>query len=93
MYFGGLFIIYDKIPVGWQWYSWTTFLRYGWTALMVNQFEGLDANESFGDMNILEFYCMDGQHAWANTGYLAIICAFFGCLGCLCVKYIDHSQR
>ena len=28
MYFGGLFIIYDKIPEGWQWYSYTTFLRY-----------------------------------------------------------------
>merc|ERR1711924_388889 len=23
MYFGGLFLIFDKIPQGWQWYSYT----------------------------------------------------------------------
>jgi hypothetical protein len=40
MYFGGLFLIFDKIPRGWKWYSYTDFLRYAWTALMVNQFGG-----------------------------------------------------
>ena len=27
MYFGGLFIVFDKIPPGWAWFSWTSFLR------------------------------------------------------------------
>jgi hypothetical protein len=39
LYFGGFLIIYDQIPTGWQWYSHTVFLRYGWTALMTNQFD------------------------------------------------------
>ena len=24
MYFGGLFLLFDKIPDGWQWSSWTS---------------------------------------------------------------------
>merc|ERR1719401_878314 len=39
MFFGGLFIIFEKIPVGWKWYSWTSFLRYSWGAMMLNQFQ------------------------------------------------------
>lgn len=39
LYFGGFLIIYDQIPKGWQWYSHSVFLRYAWTALMVNQFD------------------------------------------------------
>lgn len=38
MYFGGLFLLFDKIPIYWQWFSWTSFLRYSWGAMMNNQF-------------------------------------------------------
>ena len=95
MDFGGLFIIFDKIPEGWQWYSYTTFLRYGWTALMVNQFDNHDASEgeTFGGDTIIGFYAMDGEDAWTNAGYLCLICGIFAFIGGLAVTYIDHSQR
>lgn len=48
MYFGGLFLIFDKIPRGWKWYSYTDFLRYAWTALMVNQFGGSSTGTGAG---------------------------------------------
>merc|ERR1712070_1037419 len=63
MYFGGLFILFDKIPTGWKWFSYTSFLRYAWGAMMSNQFDGQPSGEArvfVGDagtpMNILEFY-------------------------------------
>merc|ERR1712070_981306 len=63
MYFGGLFIVFDKIPTGWKWFSYTSFLRYAWAAVMLNQFDGQPGGEArvfVGDagtpMNILEFY-------------------------------------
>jgi len=39
MYFGGLFLNFDKIPTGWYWFSWTSFLRYSWGAHMLNQYQ------------------------------------------------------
>merc|ERR1719502_1840240 len=48
MYFGGLFIVFDKIPTGWYWYSWTSFLRYAWGAMMINQFK----DEANGEMKV-----------------------------------------
>mmetsp|Transcript_9062 Transcript_9062/g.12548 ORF Transcript_9062/g.12548 Transcript_9062/m.12548 type:complete len:577 (+) Transcript_9062:186-1916(+) len=45
MYFGGQFIVFDKIPVGWYWFSWTSFIRYAWGTLMLNQHEGTESGE------------------------------------------------
>ena len=39
LYFGGLFLNFDKIPPGWYWFSWTSFLRYSWGAHMLNQYQ------------------------------------------------------
>lgn len=39
LYFGGLFITFEKIPEGWYWFSWTSFLRYSWGAQMLNQYQ------------------------------------------------------
>jgi len=38
MFFTGLLFTYDDLPVGWQWYTWTCFVRYAWSAHMVNNF-------------------------------------------------------
>jgi len=48
MYFGGLFITFDKIPEGWYWFSWTSFLRYSWGALMLNQYQDSAVGEYGG---------------------------------------------
>ena len=39
LYYGGFVITFDKIPESWEWHSYTVFLRYAWTALMVNEYE------------------------------------------------------
>jgi len=38
MFFTGLLFTYDAMPSGWQWYTWTNFVRYAWSANMVNTF-------------------------------------------------------
>jgi len=106
MYFGGLFIVFDKIPVGWNWYSYTSFLRYSWGALMLNQFQDQitgDAN-LFWDENtgstqtVLDFYGMaDSNSVMGNLGacmgILAGMCAIFGSLGALGITFISHMKR
>lgn len=64
MFLGGLLINYDKIPGGWEWFSWTSFLRYSWGMILLNQFEdsGPGTVEVFVDettlvpITVLEFY-------------------------------------
>merc|ERR1711871_1188632 len=95
MYFGGLFIVFDKIPSGWEWFSWTSFLRYSWGALMLNQFEdssqgraavfiGQDATKS--PITVLDFYGFDNgvmEDLWACIGLLCLLLGFWSCVGCL----------
>eukprot|EP00442_Polarella_glacialis_P052868 CAMPEP_0115067304 /NCGR_PEP_ID=MMETSP0227-20121206/11313_1 /TAXON_ID=89957 /ORGANISM="Polarella glacialis, Strain CCMP 1383" /LENGTH=614 /DNA_ID=CAMNT_0002453351 /DNA_START=69 /DNA_END=1913 /DNA_ORIENTATION=+ len=102
MYFAGFLIVFDKIPVGWAWYGWTTFLRYAWGAMMLNQFKDQDTgklkvfNQDGQDMNILEFYKMDEgvmDSVGCCLGILAGLCALFGALGALGVTFISHVKR
>eukprot|EP00466_Bigelowiella_natans_P011924 jgi/Bigna1/43472/e_gw1.79.6.1 len=78
MFFGGFFIVFEKIPAGWEWFSWLCFLRYPWTALMINQFD----NDKFNDVRIfngetiLEFYGMESgftNSIWLNVLVLAAL--------------------
>lgn len=98
MYFGGLFLLYDKIPVGWQWFSYTTFLRYAWCALMVNNFDSDKFNnvQAFDGKSVLEFYgASDGIEA--NIGFsflmLAVLLFVFAGLGVLALKFLKFSDR
>ena len=43
LFFVGCLLRVKDMPGYWQWYSYLNFLRYGWGALMVNQFEGRNA--------------------------------------------------
>ncbi|KAL9139201.1 ABC transporter [Amphidinium carterae] len=58
MFFTGLLFTFDDLPVGWQWYTWTCFVRYAWSAHMVNNFgdecEAVDALNS-GDISVSDF--------------------------------------
>lgn len=103
MYFGGLFLLFDKIPLGWRWFSWTSFLRYSWGAMMVNQYAESevgkvkcywdeDTNEG---MNVLEFYGMHGTimgSAPACVGMLALLTLIFAMLGAAALTGIRHGQ-
>merc|ERR1719420_347908 len=103
MYFGGFFLLFEKIPVGWQWFSWTSFLRYSWAALMLNHYEGseLDSTPMFVDKNGvpqtgLEFYGMDEGSMASLDGCLAIQAAMifiFASLGALAISKVNHLKR
>ncbi|KAL9139198.1 ABC transporter [Amphidinium carterae] len=58
MFFTGLLFTFDDLPVGWQWYTWTCFVRYAWSAHMVNNFgdecEAVDALAA-GDIGTSDF--------------------------------------
>jgi len=103
MYFGGLFLITDKIPSGWKWYSWTSFLRWSWGAMMLNNFKDneMGAMAVFRDdagtpINVLEFYALDDgvmNELGACLGILAFLCLFFGFLGALSLTFVSHVKR
>lgn len=105
MYFGGLFLIFDKIPQGWKWYSYTDFLRYAWSALMVNQFKhdtrGVNGTNLavFGGQDVLAFYAItqpDGGvmgEIWFCCLMLVLLVVVFAFLGGLALAKINHSSR
>jgi len=93
MYFGGLFIIFDKIPAGWQWFSWSSFLRYSWGAMMQNQFQVKDegvGNDGYDPatpvfyaedgtgMTVLEFYGLEGPIMGSVGACLGMLAALIG---------------
>lgn len=102
LYFGGLLIVFDKIPDGWAWYSWTSFLRYAWGSMMLNQFKDTATGEAkvfYKDgvaIDILEFYGLDDGLMSDGSFCMAILgglCMFFGILGALAVTFISHVKR
>mmetsp|Transcript_89480 Transcript_89480/g.164037 ORF Transcript_89480/g.164037 Transcript_89480/m.164037 type:complete len:645 (+) Transcript_89480:87-2021(+) len=104
MYFSGLFLLFDKIPVYAEWYSYTSFLRYAWAAFMLNQFKGTETGEQmmFYDedsksyTNILEFYGMRGDFMGETAsvlGMLIFILLFFAVMGALAMTMITHIKR
>ena len=103
MFFGGLFIVFDKIPRGWYWFSWTSFLRYSWGSMMLNQFAG-EENGSlpifYGDngeaQNILEFYGLEGTvmgSIGACLGLLSGLIGIFSMIGVVGLMFIRHDKR
>lgn len=105
MYFGGLFLVFDKIPTGWYWYSWTSFLRYAWGAMMINQFMDQptgDARVFYNDagvpQNVLEFYGLGEDDGIMNSlgaclAILAGLLVLFGSLGAAGITFISHLKR
>jgi ABC-type multidrug transport system ATPase subunit len=103
MYFGGFFLLFEKIPDGWQWFSYTSFLRYSWGALMLNHYEGneLGSTYLFVDKHgvpqtVLQFYGMDDGVMSSLSGCLGILAAMifiFASLGALAIAKVSHIKR
>jgi len=103
MYFGGLFIVYDKIPKGWYWFSWTSFLRYSWGAMMLNQYQSSEMKEipiffdnDGNSQTILEFYGFEGSimgSIGACIGIFICLICFFSIVGVLALVFIRHDKR
>jgi len=98
MYFGGLFLIFENIPIGWKWFSYLSFLRYSWCPLMVNQFENDMFNGIlvFEGKSILDFYGLSSgieSSIAFSIGVLAVMMVFFAACGVLALKFINFSTR
>merc|ERR1719265_480675 len=103
MYFGGFFLLFEKIPTGWQWFSYTSFLRYSWGALMLNNYEGTDlgtiplfVDKDGVPQTVLQFYGMDDGIMSSLSGCLGILTAMifiFASLGALGIAKVSHIKR
>ncbi|EOD09781.1 hypothetical protein EMIHUDRAFT_105511 [Emiliania huxleyi CCMP1516] len=103
MFVAGLIMLTDEIPSQWAWYGWTSFIRYGWAAMMNNQFQGhpngeaklfLDANGTA--ITVLDFYGLRGPvlgDKWACIGMLVAIFAVFFTCGLGVLSNIRHERR
>ncbi|KAK9867775.1 hypothetical protein WJX84_007302 [Apatococcus fuscideae] len=92
LFFVGCLLRVNDMPGYWRWYSYLNFLRYGWGALMVNQFEGKNAI-FLGGEEILHYYSLDNCNKWA---FLACEFAFFVgffMASWLALTYRRHSSR
>ncbi|CAJ1389303.1 unnamed protein product [Effrenium voratum] len=102
LYFGGLFIVFEKIPVGWYWYSWTSFMRYSWGMLMLNQFQDQATGQEAvfyndgGVVTVLEFYNLN-EGLMSDMGFCAGVLSglliLFGFLGALGLTFVSHVKR
>jgi len=103
MYFGGLFLLFDKIPDAWFWFSWTSFLRYAWGAMMNNQFgdsvpgeQQVFRDETGALLTVNDFYGMEGDimgSVWACLGFLVLLCLVFATCGACSLMHIRHDSR
>jgi hypothetical protein len=104
MYFGGLFLLFDKMPVYLEWLSWTSFLRYSWGAQMLNQY----GNSSVGQygayydedamdvLTVLPFYGLEGDIMGSTAVCVAMLAActlFFATCGACVLTHVRHSSR
>ena len=103
MFVAGLIMPLEEIPDQWAWYDWTSFIRYGWATMMLNQFEGqpngeakvaLDADGT--PITILDFYGLQGDvlgNKWACIGILATIFLLFVTCGLGVITKVRHERR
>lgn len=93
------------MPVYAGWFSWTSFIRYSWSALMNNQFQNTTSGHyegfiggPFGNetQNVFEFYGLQGP-VMGSTGVciallIAILLVFVTC-GIACLQWLPHNTR
>jgi hypothetical protein len=73
-------------------YSKIDFVRYGFTALLVNQFKG-KPQLRYNGQSVLHFYGVNGESEWANLGYLTLFFFGFSFLTFNALKYVRHDRR
>jgi len=104
LFFGGFFIVFDKIPVYWNWFSWTVFLRFAWGSMMVDSYATsapgqmeVFQSDTGSPITILEFYGMsDGPIMNSVGACIGILCGLLVLISGFCLAaltYIRHERR
>lgn len=93
LYFVGLLIRWDDIPVYWKWVVYINHQHYAWGALMKNQFNSSDGIGAFG-ISVLEYFHLeDSASSWDFLGYEVIFIVVYFALGCLALRYVQYGKR
>jgi len=104
MYFGGLFLLFDKIPVYFKWLSWTSFLRYSWGAQMLNQYKDSSVGrvpayvdqQANTTQTVLDFYGLEGDIMGSEgvcVALLAVCTLCFATCGAAAIGFIRFGKR
>jgi ATP-binding cassette, subfamily G (WHITE), member 2 len=73
-------------------YSKITFLKYGWSAQMLNFYEGTHI-PIYGGVEVLDFYSLSGLNKWAQLGYETIFLIAFFVLAWAALAFMRHQKR
>jgi ABC-type multidrug transport system ATPase subunit len=102
MFFTGVLFTYNEIPSGWRWYTWTVFVRYAWSAHMVNNFGEQCEVDASNPVYItpgcpIEYWGIDtgsaGTEVWKNFFALLGFWAFFVGLAWFTMANVRHTTR
>jgi len=96
LYFMGFLISLDAIPVWWTWYSYIDFLRHGYVAIMVNEFQDYAINSlpaEGGFTGLLDIYGMADMSAPASLGFLLIFTVVFAGGALFLLKFLKYGSR
>lgn len=108
LFFGGFILDFRTMPSYWKWFSYLDFIRYAWSALMINQFEAYDPPNFLGNSTVLEHYGLKNYrdhssahygwytptvNKWANLGFLYLFFAGFFCLAWYVLKTKTYNVR
>ena len=75
LFFGGFLFTYSAMPPWWAWYSRIDFLRYAWTAVMLNQFR---VNPLWiGGKTVLGHFDIADASMWGSCSMLLVFFAVF----------------
>jgi ABC-type multidrug transport system ATPase subunit len=93
LYFVGLLIRWEDIPVYWKWVVYINHQHYAWGALMKNQFNSSDGVGAFG-ISVLEYFNLDdSSSSWDFLGYEVIFILVYFALGCLALRLVQYGKR
>ena len=94
--FSGMLIRRADMPAGWEWYSHTLFVRYGWQAQMVNYFDNKEPtvfiDKSGKSQGVIEFYGASGTITSNLLGVFGLYW-FWIIVAYICMKNIRHQRR
>ncbi|KAK9831908.1 hypothetical protein WJX81_008083 [Elliptochloris bilobata] len=91
LFFAGYLVRLQDIPKYWTWFPHLNFIKYAFSAQMLNEYGGAN-NHPFQGASILEFY--DFPHdKWVNLGLESLFLIAFFVLALLGLTFLRHSKR
>eukprot|EP00887_Chlorella_sp_A99_P000295 scaffold13.g295.t1 len=93
LFFAGFLLRSEQMPAYWKWFSYIDYLKYGWGALMVNQFGGDKDAMYVNGQTILRYFSLDGASGWGWMGIEVGFFSFFMVAAYLALNFVNHVKR